>query len=213
MQSEKAIIRAFIQAGLIVNDRSKVSAALSSRASKRKTEAISYMGDSGEDLDTAVIEIDDLCTQDVLIAYTDGSFTAGDPPKSGFGICFVKNGKEIGHCFGPSDADTSSRNVGGELMAATKAIELAQQLLEPELIVCHDFKNIQMWGDSIWKCNTEQTKAFRECVRQARENGLSITFGWVRGHTGNEFKRESRPVCGSWCRRGKANRQSSESTA
>lgn len=72
-----------------------------------ETEAISYMGDSGEDLDTAVIEIDDLCTQDVLIAYTDGSFTAGDPPKSGFGICFVKNGKEIGHCFGPSDADTA----------------------------------------------------------------------------------------------------------
>ena len=156
-----------------------------------EAEALAYMGDSGEDLDTAVIEINDLCTQDVLIAYTDGSFTAGDPPKSGFGICFVKNGKEIGHCFGPSDADTSSRNVGGELMAATRAIEIAQQLLEPELIICHDFKNIQMWGDGIWKCNTEQTKAFRECVRQARENGLSITFGWVRGHTGNEFNEKA----------------------
>ena len=191
MQSEKAIIRAFIQAGLIVNDRSKVSAALSSRASKRKLKRFHIWAIQAKTWILPSSKLTTCVRQDVLIAYTDGSFTAGDPPKSGFGICFVKNGKEIGHCFGPSDADTSSRNVGGELMAATKAIELAQQLLEPELIVCHDFKNIQMWGDSIWKCNTEQTKAFRECVRQARENGLSITFGWVRGHTGNEFNEKA----------------------
>lgn len=152
-----------------------------------ETQAREYLETGGQDMDTLVIEIDDLFTEGVLIAYTDGSFTAGGPPKSGYGVCFVRDGQEIGGTYGACDADPALRNVGGELMAATKAIEIAEKLMEPEIIICHDFKNIQMWGEGLWKCNTKETAAFRDFVEKARENGLTISFGWVRGHIGNQF--------------------------
>ena len=134
-----------------------------------------------------VVEFIDRDTDGILIAYTDGSFTAGENPKSGYGICFVRNGQEVGHVYGPCTANPALRNVGGELAAAEKAIEIAERLMEPEIIICHDFKNIQMWGDGLWKCNLKETAAFRDSVEEARQNGLAIAFGWVKGHIGNTF--------------------------
>lgn len=152
-----------------------------------EAKAREYMNSDEQSMDSVVVQEEDLFTEGVLMAYTDGSFTAGDPPKSGYGICFVRDGKEIARVYGPCNADSSLRNVGGELMAAQKAIEIAQKLLEPELIICHDFKNIQMWGDGLWRCNIKETAEFRELVANARENGLTIEFGWVRGHAGNKY--------------------------
>lgn len=150
-------------------------------------QARAYMNSDEQDMSSTVMEEGDLFTEGVLMAYTDSSFTSGNPPKSGYGICFVRDGKEVAHVYGPCDADAALRNVGGELMAATKAIEIAEKLMEPELIICHDFKNIQMWGDGLWKCNTKETAAFRDMVEAARKDGLAIEFGWVRGHTGNQY--------------------------
>lgn len=150
-------------------------------------EAKAFMGATGVDMNTATIEADDLFTEGILCAYTDGSFTKGEPPKSGYGICFVRDGKEIGRKYGPSTADLSLWNIGGELTAASIAIDRALELGEPELIICHDLKNIQMWGDGLWKCNNPSSEGFRNKVMEAREQGLTITFGWVRGHCGCEF--------------------------
>lgn len=152
-----------------------------------EAQAREYLESGEEDTNTMVVEIGDLYTDGILIAYTDGSFTAGENPKSGYGICFVRNGQEVGHVYGPCTANPALRNVGGELAAAEKAIEIAERLMEPEIIICHDFKNIQMWGDGLWKCNLKETAAFRDSVEEARQNGLAIAFGWVKGHIGNTF--------------------------
>lgn len=152
-----------------------------------ESEALDYINSTIADMNTVTVEADELFTEGILCAYTDGSYTRGNPPKSGYGICFVRDGKVVGHKYGPSDADLSLWNIGGELKAAGMAIDRALELGEPELIICHDLKNIQMWGDGLWKCNNPSSEGFRDKVMDAREQGLSITFGWVRGHNGNKF--------------------------
>lgn len=134
-----------------------------------------------------VIGIDDLCPFDVLIAYTDGSFSDGNRPASGYGVCYVYNEEQVGYSFGPCKADIKIRNIGGELAAATVAIKKAAQIGADEIIICHDLQNIQMWGEGLWKCNIPESKKFKKLVEDSRAKGLTIMFGWVKGHSGHRF--------------------------
>lgn len=156
-----------------------------------EAEARAYLKDNAIEENMVTIEVDELFTEGLLCAYTDGSFEKGCPPKSGYGISFVRDGQEIGHEFGPSPEHTDLWNVGAELKAATRAIDMAIAMGEPELVICHDLKNIQMWGDGLWKCNNDATQTFREHVQEARENGLTVVFGWVRGHCGDTYNEKA----------------------
>ena len=46
-----------------------------------EAQAREYLKSGEEDTNTMVVEIGDLYTDGILIAYTDGSFTAGENPK------------------------------------------------------------------------------------------------------------------------------------
>lgn len=124
-----------------------------------------------------------------LLAYTDGSFTknGAHKPLSGYGVVFVINDNIVGESCGECHMTTSIRNIGGELKAATRAIEMAIECGYKEVIICHDLQNIQMWGNGLWNANIEETKQFQQYVKKTRHEGMVIHFAWVKGHDGNKF--------------------------
>lgn len=140
-------------------------------------EAENYLADIG------LLSVEDLCLEDVLIAYTDGSYLDG---KAGYGAVFVYNNKVIGKLCGQVE-DPQSRNVSGELMAVIAAVKSAAARECKELVICHDLMGVQMWADGLWKCNKKESIEFEEFIRQKRESGMAIGFGWLHGHTGQTY--------------------------
>lgn len=133
--------------------------------------------------DVGLLKVEDLCLNEVLVAYTDGSYIDGC---SGYGAVFVYNGQVIGKLCGYIE-NPISRNVTGELQAVVAAIKTAQARGCTEIVICHDLMGIQMWGDQLWERNKVETQEFSDFIAQKRAEGMAIGFGWMHGHKGNPF--------------------------
>lgn len=123
--------------------------------------------------------------------FVDGSWN-NKTKTYGAGVCFMDSNGEVFHELSTSGSDpemAKSRNIAGECLAATLAIETAELLNLKEITIIHDYEGIAKWVvDSAdkWKVSSVVSALYSEAYEQAIEKGMKIHFIWVRGHVGVE---------------------------
>lgn len=115
-------------------------------------------------------------------AYIDGSFN-NKTKRYGFGG-FLVDAKGDVHLISGSGSDAemaSMRNVAGEIMGATKAIEKAEFLELPELLIYYDYIGIENWVTGKWKANKTGTQKYRDYACNSK---VKLKFEHVKSHSG-----------------------------
>lgn len=123
-------------------------------------------------------------------AFVDGSFNAATSVY-GYGG-FLVAGDQRYELKGAGDDPqmASMRNVAGEVLGSTKAMELAVSLGLSELTVYYDYLGIEMWATGGWKRNKEGTIAYHSYVQSIKDR-LTLHFVKVKGHSGVEGNEEA----------------------
>lgn len=121
--------------------------------------------------------------------FVDGSWN-NKTKTYGAGVCFMDSDGNVFHelSTGGSDSEMAkSRNIAGECLAATLAIETAELMNLKEITIIHDYEGIAKWVmDSAdrWRVSSVVSALYSETYEQAIEKGMKIHFIWVRGHVG-----------------------------
>lgn len=78
------------------------------------------------------------------------------------------------------------RNVAGEILGCTMAVNAASALGIKKLLVCHDYTGIRYWATGEWQANKPATKRYKSFMEDAMKN-MSIQFGKIKAHTGDRY--------------------------
>lgn len=120
-------------------------------------------------------------------AYVDGSYDVATG-KFSCGVVII-NGEEEPFEYNEAfeDADAANhRNVAGEVMGSTRAIEYALKHDIKEIKIYHDYEGIAKWANDEWKANHALTQNYKNYVAEARKS-IKIDFVKVKAHTGNKY--------------------------
>ncbi len=118
-------------------------------------------------------------------AFIDGSYDSKTEIYGWGGFLVDQFGKKhIIQGFDNHPRLSKMRNVAGEIMGATKVVELAQNLGMDKLVLFYDYAGIANWPLGKWKCTKEDTIKYAVIIRKAIRFGLKIYFRHVKGHSG-----------------------------
>lgn len=125
-------------------------------------------------------------TEDVMIAYVDGSYNIQTKEFS-YGMVILYNGQEMRFASKVENPSLASmRNVAGEIKGAEMAMRYAIEKGCKELWIYHDYEGIARWCLGDWKTNKEGTKAYK-AYYDSIKNHLNVTFHKVKGHSGDKY--------------------------
>lgn len=120
------------------------------------------------------------------VAYVDGSYNQGTG-EYGYGVVFFYQGEELHYTGKGNDPEMASmRNVAGEILGATCALEKALEQGAKSITIYHDYQGIASWPLGEWKANKNGTKAYKEYFDSIK-NVLTICFQKVKGHSGDQW--------------------------
>lgn len=121
-----------------------------------------------------------------VFAYVDGSFNA-KTGIYGYGVVLDVNGQRYQFKGNGNDKDMASmRNVAGEILGSTRAIQEAIQLGINEISIYYDYQGIAAWASGDWKRNKVGTQKYYDFIQSAK-NKIKINFIKVKAHTGVEL--------------------------
>lgn len=78
------------------------------------------------------------------------------------------------------------RNVAGEILGSTKAIEYAIAHGYKAIYIYYDYEGIEKWADGLWKANKIGTQKYQQYIKEAREH-IEIDFIKVLAHSGDFY--------------------------
>lgn len=122
----------------------------------------------------------------VFVAYVDGSLDQNSG-KASWGLVIYQGERLIHEDSGlvdyttlPSDA-RQSRQVAGELVAAMKAVEWAEEA-DTKVALVYDFTGIYKWPSGQWKAKKELTQHYRDFMIKHKD--CIDSWKWVKSHDG-----------------------------
>ena len=115
----------------------------------------------------------------VLRLYVDGSFVPSCP-FAGWAVVAVRNGEKLWTMSGRTERPAESRNVDGEVEAATRAIRWLRENPQRAEIV-HDYEGVARWALGEWKAKSAVARRYAADAAPLPE-GLS--FRHVVAHAG-----------------------------
>lgn len=123
-------------------------------------------------------------------AYIDGSYNERDRVYGAGVILFDQFGK--GHVIVSRKKDKygcSMRNVAGEVLAATLAIQHAIKHKMNCLHIYYDYEGIRCWATKEWRRNNEITKEYSDYVDFVTyyQNLIELEFFHIKSHSGDEL--------------------------
>lgn len=125
-------------------------------------------------------------------AFIDGSYNPKTKVYGCGGFLIDQYGKKhIIQAKGFDPRMAHMRNVAGEILGARMAIRKALDLRMEKLYLFHDYEGVAKWPNGAWKCTRSATKKYSEFVQRARNEGLSIHFRHVKGHSGSAGNEEA----------------------
>ncbi len=125
-----------------------------------------------------------------VYAFVDGSFNPVTNVYGYGGFLFYNGEKTILQGSGEDEEMASMRNVAGEILGSTAAIQKALELKLPEITVYYDYAGIEMWATGDWKRNKTGTIQYHEYIRSVKDQ-ICIKFVKVKGHSGVEGNEEA----------------------
>lgn len=122
-----------------------------------------------------------------LVIYVDGSFSLQKKNYS-YGLIALDNGVEVyqeNGCGIDEDA-ISLRNVAGEVLGATRAVEYAINNNYKSVTIVFDYQGIESWAIGTWKRNKKLTMNYYEKMQEYKKK-IDIKFIKVKGHSGDKY--------------------------
>lgn len=125
-------------------------------------------------------------------AFVDGSYNAETHTYGWGGFLIDKFGhKHILLGSGKKVALSKMRNVAGEILGASDAIQTALKLGMKELTIYYDYEGIEKWVTGKWSARKKETKDYVTLAESAIKNGLKLYFKHVKAHSGIPFNEEA----------------------
>lgn len=122
-----------------------------------------------------------------LVCYVDGSFDLSTKTYS-YGLVVVKDDEMVREFSGkgnnPEYADM--RNVAGEILGASKAVEFGIKNGFQKVHIFYDYQGIECWATGSWKRNNTLTKGYHEFMKENMKK-IKVIFHKVTGHSGDRF--------------------------
>ena len=120
-------------------------------------------------------------------AYVDGSYNASTKVYGAGAVLFLGEGADPIPLSQPGNhpAFIGSRNVAGEVMAATLVIEACKKVPDlEELTLYYDYAGIECWAKGSWRANRTLSRGYRDAVKDLP---FKLSFRKVKAHTGDEY--------------------------
>ena len=146
------------------------------------------------DKDSAAVAVAD----GVWIAYTDGSYNPETKACGAGLVLFMGEQKETFNMLNEDKEAESMRNVTGEIMAASMAIDMAVNGHAKKLIIRHDYTGISEWANQHWQAKNKYTQAYQKKVFVTRKH-IDIEFEHVPAHTGVKYNEEADKLAKQAC--------------
>lgn len=144
-------------------------------------EAENFVGDQTQETDPRELD---------AYAFVDGSFNAATGVY-GYGGFLTYKGRRYVLQGSGSDAEMAAmRNVAGEVLGSTAAIEEAIRQNIGELTIFYDYLGIEMWATGAWKRNKKGTIAYHDFIQSTKDR-IKLHFVKVKGHSGVEGNEEA----------------------
>ncbi|MCI5856338.1 MAG: ribonuclease H family protein [Agathobacter sp.] len=144
-------------------------------------EAEDFVGEEERETDTQKLD---------AYAFVDGSFNVATGVY-GYGGFLINKGRRYVLQGSGCDAEMASmRNVAGEVLGSTAAIEEAIRQGVPELTIFYDYMGIEMWATGTWKRNKTGTIAYHDFIQSTKDK-IKLHFVKVKGHSGVEGNEEA----------------------
>lgn len=123
----------------------------------------------------------------MLDIYVDGSYS--DIKKvASYGIVYVLDDTIIATEKGITDKYIDTRNVVGELTAASRAIIYAINNNYRDVNIHYDYEGIEKWVTGEWATKKECTANYKKFINDNKlKYNLNINFIKVKGHSGNKY--------------------------
>jgi ribonuclease HI len=120
-------------------------------------------------------------------AFVDGSFNVDTGNYgSGWFIYSKINDHTVfqfGMTCGKEDDELATmRNVAGEVVAASEAINAAIENKLKKIAIFYDYQGVESWANGSWNCNNELTKSYHNYINKCKKK-IDITFVKVNSHT------------------------------
>jgi len=126
--------------------------------------------------------------EDGIIAYVDGSYEESKGAFS-YGVIILDDDKKHVEFGKSSDSDyIEMRNVSGEILAATKAMEYVDKFHKNKrnLTIYYDYEGIEKWCTGAWEAKKDKTMEYTENYKIYSEN-INIRFNKVKSHSGDKY--------------------------
>ncbi|CUN11095.1 ribonuclease H1 domain-containing protein [Turicibacter sanguinis] len=121
-----------------------------------------------------------------VIAYVDGSFDSRSKYYS-YGLVLFVNGQVITQKEKFNDVNlVAMRNVAGEIIGATEAMEYCIKNGYSSLIIYYDYSGIEKWCSGEWKANKIGTIAYKKYYDSIKDK-LEVDFRKVKSHSGDIY--------------------------
>lgn len=122
----------------------------------------------------------------VFYVFVDGSYSS-IKKSAGWGFVVIKDGKKVDEGWGVVrnlSEHSSSRNIVGELTAATKAMEWVNMHDLKNVVIVADYSGIANWALGYWKASTEVAMKYLKDIGGWLHR---VTFEKVNGHSEIEW--------------------------
>ena len=121
-----------------------------------------------------------------VIAYVDGSFDSRSKYYS-YGLVLFVNGQVITQKEKFNDVNlVAMRNVAGEIIGSTEAMEYCIKNGYSSLIIYYDYSGIEKWCSGEWKANKIGTIAYKKYYDSIKDK-LEVDFRKVKSHSGDIY--------------------------
>ena len=126
------------------------------------------------------------------LAFVDGSYNAKTNTYGWGGFLVDKFGKKhILQGFGEEPELAKMRNVAGEILGASAAIQTALKLGMEKLTIYYDYEGVEKWVTGKWRTQKKGTMDYAALGKSAMKSGLKLYFKHVKAHSGVPFNEEA----------------------
>jgi len=133
-----------------------------------------------------VIQLPIIFEKGMAIAYVDGSFNE-DINTYGSGVIILYEGKEYEFASCGKDENlVEMRNVAGEIKASEMAMKWCVDNNVKKLLICYDYKGIELWCTNVWKAKKIGTKAYKLFYEGIKDR-VDVTFRKIKAHSGDKY--------------------------
>lgn len=159
---------------------------------KTKIEAEKYIEEKEKEIEIKKeiedydLEIENDLRKSRVVVFTDGSFSGGSNPTSGYG-CFIMTPEGEEHEISNkvhTKRYIETNNIAPEVFGVLESLKWVLSNEYTSVTIYHDLELIGKWADGNYKANSEIAQLFLRELNDKYKIVLDVVFKWVPSHSG-----------------------------